>query len=53
VRKVGRQSLKNTLNHIESEDFDWIKDNVSKDNLTVKLKKEFFHFDNELFLTNE
>jgi len=40
VRKVGRQAIRNWLNHINSIDYNWIRDSVSKDYLIVKLRSE-------------
>jgi len=44
LRKVGRQAMKNRLNHLNNVNFDWIKDKISKDYLRVQLKKEFFFY---------
>jgi len=42
--KIGRQALRNRLNHINVITFDWIKDNIFKDYLRVNLKKQFFFY---------
>jgi len=43
-KKIGRQSMRNRLTHISAADFDWIDINISKDFLSVKLKKLLFQF---------